>query len=365
MAVFCQFISLIIRRDSIDKYFPGGWNRFVLESPSMLATDEEIVSVSFMSQLDSSAYLDFLKGEGLQFRQSGDREIDDISELDQFMGHREERQWLEFGDRVFNEGSYFCSWKKGSLLSTIAMPTFAIPVLRNLTPEDFKERFSFVRSENSLDIYLDTKYENGKNFFLPQGMSIEKHFEYFSDWRKERENRRKKGVIGLKEDKDKNLIDKQKAQELVDQKKDQEREQTSKQRAKDRIHDNAPQTNRLKTQNSKRSKVWFVDDVEPEDFSDGIGKILKEYKENPLNALKKEKRQILDLLHKESEKQGYIFFGGYSHNYGISRIGDSYIYDVPAKKTGNLRKFRNQKIRVICVGSGTRFIRSYIAGPLI
>jgi hypothetical protein len=185
MAVFCEFISLIIRRDSIDKYFPGGWNRFVLESPSMMATDEEIVSVSFMSLLDSSAYLDFLKGEGLQFRQSGDREIDDISELDRFMGHREERRWLEFGDRVFNEGSYFCSWKKGSLLNTIALPTFAIPVLRNLTPEGFKERFSFVRSENSLDIYLDTKYMGRRENYLPEGMSIDEHYEYFLEKRKD------------------------------------------------------------------------------------------------------------------------------------------------------------------------------------
>ena len=112
-------------------------------------------------------------------------------------------------------------------------------------------------------------------------------------------------------------------------------------------------------------KAWFINDVEPEDFSDGVGEILKEYKENLLNTMKKEKRQILDRLHKESTKKGYISFGGYSHNFGLSRVGDSYIYDVPAKKTGNLREFRNQKIRVICVGSGSRFIRSYSAGPIL
>ena len=88
MAVFCEFISLIILRDSIDKYFPGGWKRFVLELPNRsMSTDGEVVCVSFMNPIDVNIYLEFLKSEGLQFRHSGDREIDDISDLDRFMGH--------------------------------------------------------------------------------------------------------------------------------------------------------------------------------------------------------------------------------------------------------------------------------------
>jgi len=118
--------------------------------------------------------------------------------------------------------------------------------------------------------------------------------------------------------------------------------------------------------NPKKSarKVWFVADTKPEDFSGEIGKTLKEYIENPLNKMKKEKRQILGRLHKESTRQGYVLFEGYSHNFGISRVGDSYIYDVPATKTGNLRPFRNQKIRVICVQSGKNWRRAYLAGPI-
>ena len=44
--------------------------------------------------------------------------------------------------------------------------------------------------------------------------------------------------------------------------------------AKDRIHDNATERIRLQKQNGKRSKIWFIDDIEPENYSDGIGKIL-------------------------------------------------------------------------------------------
>ena len=109
MAVYCEFISLIILRDSIDKYFPGGWTRFVIELPNRsMATDGEVVRVGFMNPIDSSIYLDFLIDEGLQFKQSGDREIDDISDLDQFNGHFDKRSWLEFGYRIFDERKYFC-----------------------------------------------------------------------------------------------------------------------------------------------------------------------------------------------------------------------------------------------------------------
>ncbi|MDB4821612.1 hypothetical protein OAH81_01060 [Candidatus Pseudothioglobus singularis] len=216
MAVFCEFISLIILRDSIDKYFPGGWKRFVLEVPNRsMATDEEVVRVGFMNPADTNIYLEFLKGEGLQYRQSGDREIDDISDLDQFMGHSDDRQWLEFGDRVFNESKYFCAWKKGSLIDTIARPSDAGQMMTNVSPEIFNERFKYLRTENGLEIYSDTKYTQRENF-LPEGMSIEEHYEYYSDCRKERENRTNQVILELEKGKDDNLIEKQKAQDLIE-----------------------------------------------------------------------------------------------------------------------------------------------------
>ena len=208
MAVFCEFISLIILRDSIDKHFPGGWKRFVLEVPNRsMATDGEVVRVGFMNPADANIYLEFLKGEGLQYRQSGDREIDDISDLDQFMGHSDDRQWLEFGDRVFNESKYFCAWKKGSSIDTIARPSDAGQMMINVSPEIFNERFKYLRTENGVEIYSDTKYTQRENY-LPEGMSIEEHYEYYSDWRKERENRTNQIILELEKGKDKNLFDK-------------------------------------------------------------------------------------------------------------------------------------------------------------
>ena len=183
MPVLCEFISLIIRRDSIDKYFPGGWTRFVIELPNRsMATDGEVVRVGFMNSIDSSIYLDFLIDEGLQFKQSGDREIDDISDLDQFNGHFDKRSWLEFGYRIFDERKYFCCWLKGSSIETLTnhlkvKRMFRIPY--SMTPHEFVNRYEFVRAENGLDIYTDiyTDSERDFEFYMPMGASIEEYYK--------------------------------------------------------------------------------------------------------------------------------------------------------------------------------------------
>ena len=409
MAVYCEFISVIIRRDSIDKYFSGGWTRFVLELPNYsMLTDGEIVNVGFMNPSSTASYLDFLKDEGLQYRQSGTREINDIEDLDRFNGHLEKRNWLEFGDREFNGQEYFCCWKKDSLIDTLSFPSRRneggplYPVPKHYEPEDFNKKFKFIRVENGLDIYSITRYKKEREFYLPEGMNITDHYDYFSEWREEVSHRAKNRIEDrVNKKKEENYLQ---TEEPVSTKPIIERKRLSEKERK-QLKDYQLREFSLRRENGKLSleqiwkgdlivrneyhyngklkskttldkdgnevsseyfplKAWFVTDVEPEDFSDGVGEILKEYKENPLNTMRKEKRQILDRLHKESTKKGYIFFGGYSHNFGLSRVGDSYIYDVPAKKTGNLREFRNQKIRVICVASGSRFIRSYLAGSL-
>ena len=181
MAVFCEFISVIIRRDSIDKYFPGGWTRFVSELPNQsMATDGEVVRVGFMNPIDSSIYLDFLIDEGLQFMQSSGREIDDISNLDQFNHPLNQSSWLMVGDRIFDEQKYFCCWLKGSFIETLAnhlkvKRMFMIPY--SMTPHEFVNRYAFVRSENGLDIYIDiyTNSERDFEFYMPMGVSIEEY----------------------------------------------------------------------------------------------------------------------------------------------------------------------------------------------
>ena len=248
MPVLCEFISLIIRRDSIDKYFPGGWTRFVIELPNRsMATDGEVVRVGFMNSIDSSIYLDFLIDEGLQFKQSGGREIDDISDLDQFNGHLDKRSWLEFGYRIFDERKYFCCWLKGSSIETLTnhlkvKRMFRIPY--SMTPHEFVNRYEFVRAENGLDIYTDiyTDSERDFEFYMPMGASIEEYYkkskerrkkiEGIIQVRKERKEKSKKVDKPIQKALDKRVEEKR----LIEQKKELERKRVAKKKAEDELY---------------------------------------------------------------------------------------------------------------------------------
>ena len=715
MAVFCEFISVIIRKDSIEKYYPGGWNNFAMSGGRHLCCDGEIVRIGSMSPQD--AYLDIqnLKSNGLQYNQSLDnstsiRKIDDVVILDQFVGHDESRDWLEFGDTVFNGKKYFSCWLKGSRIETLAFPLGYLNRMSgkkqiilgrpHCTPEEFANRYTFVRVENDYDIYLDS--ETGFEFFMPIRMTIGEFFQLDEERSKQIEasdlvQKKKKEREEVEEEaKAKEAARKKRREEIriSDQKKAQERQKARDKRRKDWYYEKVAKTlNRdsvdqddpfkvledlaehaFKSQDQKdldvidefwqfnyglglfspmengdgfysildpeeiirqmkfewdncvgddeadyseedkfnifkgmvewefenddscevvkpvgkyvltaclsdfrdrkplsyfevwkdlkevddsymnselfvsdddgkcnyddkkmrayfdehylkpnllddlvkalqskegiesvaesfnrsdllqenmetdtmfsrdiadvsvsidcghghslreviekgyegfkdsflpededygiivkrhfsfvvtadwnpfqlctnfrlfnyesdmyeqykkegvilygydkqhpplnytedeleglfnkeyltfrgasfhkeRKSVGFsIDDIELEDYSGKVGQLLSEYLGNPLNTMKKEKREILDRLLKECESQSYIFFGSASEHYFIGKVGESYIYDVPDKKAGHLRQFRNQKIRVICVGSGTHFHRQYAAG---
>jgi len=186
MPILCDFISVIIRRDSIDKYFQGGWFRFVIDPQNnSMCCDGEIVNLGFMNPNDVQKYLSYLVDKGLQYEQSSKdppliRKIDDIIVLDQINGYHGKVSWLEYGDRKFNGEDYFCCWIKESTSETLAFPEFRegkfihrVPF--SLKPSEF-ERFKFVRTENDLDIYLDTSSEREAEYFMPHGMSINEYY---------------------------------------------------------------------------------------------------------------------------------------------------------------------------------------------
>lgn len=53
MAVLIEAISVVVRKDAIEKRFPGGWDSFLDEIPNnTLCTDGELVRVGFMSPQD-------------------------------------------------------------------------------------------------------------------------------------------------------------------------------------------------------------------------------------------------------------------------------------------------------------------------
>jgi hypothetical protein len=104
MAVLCEAISVIVRRDSIDRYYEGGWSAFVHDLPHQkMCTDEELVSVGFWDPASVETYIRGLESKGLQFDPKKhmfavfdqSRAINDIAVIDQRDGLTRPCEWIE------------------------------------------------------------------------------------------------------------------------------------------------------------------------------------------------------------------------------------------------------------------------------
>lgn len=76
-----------------------------------------------------------------------------------------------------------------------------------------------------------------------------------------------------------------------------------------------------------------------------------------------EKRKLQRDLEVMSPYFGYIGLWGDPRAYLVYQVGQSFVYDVPLDKRGNLSVFRGKRIRIICLGSGA-FNRWIRVGPL-
>ncbi len=104
MAVLCEGISVIVRRDSIEQYFKGGWAGFLKKIPNRtMCTDEQLVRVGFLSPSDVESYIHELESLGLQFQAKKSpfgmlgesRSTEDIAVVDQERGLTRPCNWLE------------------------------------------------------------------------------------------------------------------------------------------------------------------------------------------------------------------------------------------------------------------------------
>ena len=119
----------------------------------------------------------------------------------------------------------------------------------------------------------------------------------------------------------------------------------------------------LTTQKDKKLAKFEFTDTIPDTYVDNIGMLLLEISKYKANT--KSKRTLMHEVRDLMEQHGYISFAAQSQNYFLSRVGTSYLYDVPNTKRGKLRVFRGKRIRVVCIGSGKTFRRQYMAGIVL
>ena len=184
MAVLVEAISVIVRRDAIDRLYDGGWLGFISHVPNAtLCTDGQLARVGFMDPKEVKTFVDHLQSEGLEFLTRG--ACVDIAIVDQQKGLTMPCEWLEFARLPMDQtdGHVGACWLfEGSRIAAgIHLPgksfEFATPdgwkyegslserfVL--VPDDDFDERFEFLRTEQGIDVFRDTT--TGKELFKPR-----------------------------------------------------------------------------------------------------------------------------------------------------------------------------------------------------
>ena len=181
MPVLCECISVIIKCSSIERYFKGGMDAFYKIIPNDTArSDGELFGVGFMNPMDVKSFIDVLENGCLQFQQSKgfslkrlkNRSQNDIVVVDQFMGPTTDCDWVEFSQFPVGENNTMVSacwlfegtrFGLGPQISEDQLNNLAVP--HGWTPDqtesisfhpDYEsDRFTFLRYENGLDVYLE------------------------------------------------------------------------------------------------------------------------------------------------------------------------------------------------------------------
>lgn len=105
MAVLCEMVSVIVRRDSIKNYYEGGEPAFYRAIPNRsMCRDFELVRVGFMTLDAASEYVAELVENGLQYHAGDDnsdvcvpkRPHGDIVVVDQLHGPLTACEWIVF-----------------------------------------------------------------------------------------------------------------------------------------------------------------------------------------------------------------------------------------------------------------------------
>jgi hypothetical protein len=184
VAVLVEAISVVVRREAIDRSFAGGWDTFVSLVPNAtLCTDGQLARVGLTDPKAVERFVNSLKSHGLVFLSQA--KCVDIAVVDQQRGPTEPCEWLEFaripfgkeGARVaacwlFEGPSMVAGPHVPGLEFDLAAPsgwTYEGSLSERFTfvpNEDVQERLEYKRTENGIDVFLDTS--TGREVYKPR-----------------------------------------------------------------------------------------------------------------------------------------------------------------------------------------------------
>ena len=179
MAVLVEGISVIVRRDSIERSLRGGWSDFVqVVRNATLCSDDEVARVGFMDPGDVQSFVGKLGSLGLRFVLDG--KAQDVAVVDQQQGLTTGCDWLEFGRLPWGEGDHIaaCWLFEGPRVGAGAH--FSSSRIKIATPSGWEfegslsQQFSFIPTGQSSNLQF-VRHEDGVDVYRDPGTGKEQY----------------------------------------------------------------------------------------------------------------------------------------------------------------------------------------------
>lgn len=157
MSVLVECISVIVRREALDRLYPGGAAAYERDCPNdSFCADDQLTRVGFMTPVDTQAFIDRLVARGFVFvDENGFR---DIAVVDQMTGPTAPCDWLSFGKHV---AGFTMAWAPGTSPSPMNAPAGwnagRTDRIKFNPTEQANEYMVPLGRRGNLDVYLDTR----------------------------------------------------------------------------------------------------------------------------------------------------------------------------------------------------------------
>jgi len=172
MSVLIEAISVVIRLEAVERFYPGGLDGLKGCPPNRtLCNDDHLVRIGFMVPFDVGNYIGRLEKMGFQFLLDGSAR--DIAVVDQHQGLTTPCDWLEViyfdidndpNQRVVaahligEDPDPMSVPERWALDQSISMKKGYVP------NKEFHKQLKFLRRDPSVSVYLDKK--TGKEVYI-------------------------------------------------------------------------------------------------------------------------------------------------------------------------------------------------------
>lgn len=153
MSVLVECISVIVRRESLERTYPGGARGYEALCPNRtFCADEHLTRVGFMTPADVGMFCEHLERHGLVFFDGA--QFVDIAVVDQHQGPTRPCDWLSFGKHV---AGFTLAWLRGTSPGAMSAPvgwSIANTDRIHFAPDE-SGRLVPIGRDGKLDVFLD------------------------------------------------------------------------------------------------------------------------------------------------------------------------------------------------------------------